>query len=1097
LDRNQLAELRIVSQMLNLGTRTPVRPISLFERIRATLKSAGITNLSALGQVRLSGPQSWVGGQLVRGDQPSVVIRDRLPIPRMPNVPAVVAAGGLGTRRMRALGAPTQPSPLISIEEFWVAADEIVLAAGLDAVIRVPGAAMLIANRIVVEPGAKIRWEPDWTKLGINYANYDNPGKGSNGGVGAPGTGQTYSSSAPPASKEGGKGGNGAQGPHGIDGPDAPSLVLLTAEMDRLPTIDLTGYRGGKGGTGGNGGKGGPGARGEPALCGRDGIRDRGRGWGGRGGRGGDAGRGGAGGKGGDGASVELFCPQEVKDAVTALIDVRLVPGAGGDGGPAGNPGPGGAGGRQGSDSCFGWGPDGRNGPDGIAGRADITPPAELRGEDGDLYGVLSISVLSKEDISLKFNMPAITRLEPPNALPGANVIVHGANIPPNVRVRLGGSAAPIAFARADTTRGTFVLPGNVVSGYLSVEFVDAAGAVVSNIATLSVLPRLDNISGAGRWGATLQLRGAGFGAGTRVRVGTLLLDAVIVDTANLRVTLPMPGGAFEQQAVDIPLCVVDAGGRESASHNLRMEHWLHLGMDAVRDGFSFSNTAAELGTVPDSIIDLDLFEETFGEDDMDTLAPDDLGAIAGAVVDPAATGAGWLFFLAYKEFLKSRPGVCCAWSAFALDHYLSGGAALRDQYTSLSQLGRELFALQGRVLSLENIGMGLAQAALGDRSNQSFLEALESVLRDIVAGRGDTVASRYPLLAFIAKPTMDLAAYWGKISDQHIILPYAIRYPDPGESFYARVYCIGNWAQRHNRVDFTLGGGGMSFHAREFSGAAGQDPHDASAGYRDLSAYRTSQDWIVGSIPMSLAMYDDVDIPTEVLKILSPVTVQIDAGSNRRIGFTKGDLWAHTDHVAPVPWVPGLFVLKGATKLSVTVEGRRTGTYGVGMMNYRTGRGALVLDAKTRSKQRDSLEIGTDIPSVRLTPGGDAGKVRLGTVQRGASGTRRAVLTNQPAARGRPVGLASPPVGGIQVEGTRAGSTRLRLGFETPTGIRVTRAGAPSTSTSRRAGRLADPWAELEAQALGRERAGGTLGRQARTSRKFGAKPAKTRRKK
>lgn len=1070
-DRNRLTELRIASETLNVGLRTPLRSVVLFDRIRGTLRAAGITDLSALGQVRLSGSQTWKGGQFLRGDRPTIVIRDRLPIAGVLERPLRNPFAG-GTRRVRTLRALQQPSPLTSIDEFWVAADEIVLAAGLDAVIRVPGAAMLIANKITVEPGARISWEPNWGDLGINVENYDNPGNGAHGATGSPGTGNTWSADGPPASKQGGKGGSGGQGKHGIDGPDAPSLVLLAASMNRLPILDLTGYRGGRGGHGGNGGRGGPGAKGEPAKCYSTGIRDRGRGWGGRGGTGGDAGAGGVGGKGGDGGSVEVFCPQDVKDAITALIDMRLAPGPGGDGGPAGNPGAGGSGGSQGSDSCIGWGPDGRGGPDGSAGRADTTPPADLRGPDGEFHGLLQLSVVSRDVIAAKFNMPHISTLVPPNAAPGATVTIYGGNIPVNTRVKAGTAIVPLN--RTDTASGSFVVPANTESGLVTIELVDAAGAVISNQAALAVMPRLDSLAGAGRWGAIIQLKGAGFRSGSRVRVGTKLLDAVRRDAATLDVALPMPGGAFEQVAEDLDVCVVDPEGRESAKLPLRMEHWLHLGMDPVLDGFAFDNSATELGNVPDSVIDLDLFEETFGEDDMDTLAPDDLAAIGGAVIDPAATGAGWLFFLAYKEFLKSRPGVCCAWSAFALDHYLSGGASLRDQFDSMSEVGRELFALQGRVLSLENIEAGLAQAALGHGSNARFLTELEDVLRDIVAGRGDETAKRYPLLTFISRPTSDVAAYWGRLSEQHIILPYAVRFPGPGENFIARVYCVSNWPQRHARVDFTDSGGETHFRAREFAGASGEDPYDASATYGDLSAYRTSQDWIVGSTSMAHAMYDDVDIPTNILKILSPVTVQIDAGSNRRIGFAKGDLWAHLDHIAPVPWAKGLFLLRGVDSVTVQVRGEAAGAYGIGMMDYASGRGAFVLDVKTKRGQRDRVELATGAPQARITPGADVGPIRIATVQRGLTGTRAAVLRGERGRKQRTLGLMSPGGGGLRAEGTGA-AARLRLGLHAASGIRLARdERVPRSGSARRAGSrgAANPWASLEARAAARESA-------------------------
>lgn len=1040
-----------VSTAIGMGVAQPVPAIALrfpprsIDEIHARLASEGIKDLSKLGKITLQGPQSWTGANFLRADRPFTITKDRIiePIPvevlagalpppkvgpiRIPiggsSAPALIGPRGVsvamsGGVRRRAVSrvAPTRTSRVaVSIDEFWVAADEIVLAADLDAVIRVPMCVVLVANRILVEPGSRITWAPTLP------GNFDDPGVWGPPGTGSPGAGDDYSASGPPAGLRGGAGPNGHQGKSGNRGPDAPDLEVVTGEMTRLPRIDLPGYRGGTGGRGQDGGNGGNGARGVAAKCSRLGYRKYGPGYGGNGGPGGSAGCGGVGGQGGNPGSIFIWCPEESRDAVTiAPLAINVQPGMGGPGGPPGTPGQGGGGAWRGSMCGPNFGQfDDRVGVSGPSGSPCMASPASLEGASGAGSGELRFSIITKDYLIGAFNQPAIVNLEiqarsdDPAAEPEDTIALYGANIPPGVKVRLADTTL-VGFSRDSESKGTFVLPKAIRGGSILVELTNAAGSPISNRAGIIVRPRIDAVRGIGRWGTTLEIDGAGFTQGSSLQIGPPPFrdcDADFVSSVRLRVELPRPRHAFEQPSEDRPLQVANPDGWTSRGQPpvlLHFEHWLDLGFNPELDGFSFDNSADELGSVPDSIIDLDLFEQTFGEDDMDTLSPDDVEAIIGAVLNPVNTGVGWLFFLAYKAFLKSRPGVCSAWSALALDRFFGGGPPLSGQYAHMTELARDLFATQGRVLSHEIIENGLSYATQPGVGEGIFLDRLETVLREIVAGGGSDSARKYPLLNFLAKTTWNLKDYWDRVPDQHVIIPYAIRYPETGESFLARVYCCNNWDERHVRVDFERNG---TFRAREFSGGAGQDPYDAGATYTDLKEYRTDKDWIVGPLPMRYALYDDVDIPTRVLGILSPVQVVLEDAKGRKLGVGRENP-RRTSSILPLPYLEKFFVIGKTDRVKVTASGSHNGSYKCGFFDADSGFGAFSEGITAKKGKKDTLVFDIRRQEVRFHAGGADSNVRVWTNQRDLKGTRRAVLTEPALRKGQELVLASPSNG-------------------------------------------------------------------------------------
>jgi hypothetical protein len=553
-----------------------------------------------------------------------------------PTIPARTALASIAGVRMV---VPSSPTPVVSVNDCLVIGDEIVFDSDLAAVINVRGVVIFAANKITVRPGARVTW----SSVDFNPQTFDHSGDGANGKAGFPGHGSTWSNSPHPASKQGGKGEDGQPGSNGNIGPDAPSVVLIGLSIDRLPIMELRGYRGGNGGRGGVGGHGGAGDKGEPARCNWLGIREKGRGYGGDGGPGGNAGRGGHGGKGGAGGHVVVYCSQASLANFTHVpLDVQLQPGPGGDGGSAGVPGPGGPGGPQGDNCGIGDDTNGRNGFTGPMGHSDTTPPAQLRGPDGDLHGTLTLSPTSDAELARIMQEPAIVHVDPPTAIPDATVTLQCVHLPdatPQVRLTLGSEVRRVTVRRAGDGL-SFTIPGDLPGGDYQLTLIDGRGSPLSTIAAgaLTVVPSLTQVGGVGRWGTTLTLTGKGFSRGVRVFVGEQSYAADFIGLTTLRLTLPMPGGPFEQPAEVRPVCVTDARGRRSGTLPLAFEHWIHLGFQPITNNFAFENAS---GTLQAAKVDINpaLYKETFGEDDFSVLNPSDLLSVIGDALNPLRAG--------------------------------------------------------------------------------------------------------------------------------------------------------------------------------------------------------------------------------------------------------------------------------------------------------------------------------------------------------------------------------------------------------------------------------------------------------------------------
>ncbi|HEY0431742.1 MAG TPA: hypothetical protein VGC61_07975, partial [Pyrinomonadaceae bacterium] len=202
----------------------------------------------------------------------------------------------------------------------------------------------------------------------------------------------------------GSQGYGGTQPPQIGTPPDAPQVEVWTPALSQLPAVvnlkGQSGYKGVKGGGGGDGGPGGNGSNSNPGLinC-KDGPNN--------GGGGGKGGRGANGGQGGNGGTGGLWSLYTLNLPTSMTVDVSG--GERGEGGDPGSGGNGGPGGNRGSINgvCAnqGWSDrhDGSGGPSGDPG---------VKGSDGVAGNMLPNSinqvVINWGDFLDKFNDPAI-----------------------------------------------------------------------------------------------------------------------------------------------------------------------------------------------------------------------------------------------------------------------------------------------------------------------------------------------------------------------------------------------------------------------------------------------------------------------------------------------------------------------------------------------------------------------------------------------------------------------------------------------------------------------------------------------------------------
>ena len=332
---------------------------------------------------------------------------------------------------------------------------------------------------------------------------------------------------------------DGVPGGAGARGLDAPELEIWLLELTGAPSFVFNGQNGGSGGRGQSGGDGGDGSNGRPELYDFFGFCKSGPGNGGDGGPGGKGGDGGAGGAGGHGGRLSFYAPQAVLSTYTSRFFVTVDGGAGGAGGASGTPGAGGAGGQVGYFSrCEPKSSPRTGGNPGAQGAAGAQGSA---GYPGDYYlDGIGFYPITTDQFREALTRPAITSLSPSRASEGQQITVAGQRFSQGATVMVDGVAA--ATTVVSDTLMTFTVPA--VPGGQRVVQVKQADGTLSSRATLYVLPVVTSAEQGGRIrpGTTVTLLGTGFAPGGQVRVNDQSMpDYAFVDANHVTFTLVRP----------------------------------------------------------------------------------------------------------------------------------------------------------------------------------------------------------------------------------------------------------------------------------------------------------------------------------------------------------------------------------------------------------------------------------------------------------------------------------------------------------------------------------------------------------------------------
>lgn len=322
------------------------------QQIRSVLGSFGITDLSTLGELRLSGtlvPQPGLTRPSTSLPRPPIAVSGFRFDRRLDAFVAIGASAQLVAaeplpkpvsspprRRSRTRPGAGFPRPGLRLDldiAYW-AATFIRLVAGSTVVLKYPHTSLvIIADKIIVEDDVTISWQ---------RPQLQQPAAPARPGPPADRPAATSTAKPPP----GERGREGAPGGPGANGFDAPSIEMWTLAMTGRPVIDLAGADGGDGGDGGRGGRGAQGSRERRGAFVFLEWCEEGPGNGGDGGRGGRGGDGGPGGTGGNGGRFSLFAPQPVLTQFQQNLAIAINGGAGGAGGQPGLPGDGGQSGQ-------------------------------------------------------------------------------------------------------------------------------------------------------------------------------------------------------------------------------------------------------------------------------------------------------------------------------------------------------------------------------------------------------------------------------------------------------------------------------------------------------------------------------------------------------------------------------------------------------------------------------------------------------------------------------------------------------------------------------------------------------------------------------
>lgn len=321
--------------------------------------------------------------------------------------------------------------------------------------------------------------------------------------------------------------------------PDAPEIELWVLNIDSVPTMNLKGQTGYVGVEGGDGQQGGKGGNGSVSVLKDNGLFpdtcDSGPGNGGKGGPGGSGGKGGAGGNGGKGGRFALYTATNLS-GFTFASDVSG--GIGGQGGNGGKGGPGGFGGSRGAiNQVICATPDHIKRPNGSQGDPGNQG---TKGPNGSLgtSGIEKFVTIAASDFVIKLTDPAITSITKVNLIVnvGTTITINGLRFTPTDQVTVGGVAAASTFVSNNLLQ--CVVP-NTAGGVSKVQVTRSGGSQGSNYATLFITPIVISTVPANlerlRPGTWVQILGTGFSPQTTVRIqGTQITQPASDDTKFL-----------------------------------------------------------------------------------------------------------------------------------------------------------------------------------------------------------------------------------------------------------------------------------------------------------------------------------------------------------------------------------------------------------------------------------------------------------------------------------------------------------------------------------------------------------------------------------
>ncbi|MEH7308586.1 SGNH/GDSL hydrolase family protein [Neobacillus drentensis] len=563
---------------------------------KAVLESVGITSLSSLGTLSLS-------GNLI--PQPGVTKPSSNIIATTTYFQSAYKAVNTGTTKnsvlqpfggqasvLQAVPIPSQTfyaassasvTSQINIDTAYWVATEINLQDNTTVVLKQPQRYLiLIAEKITVGQNVTFTWE--------------RPTKASPAKPWKPATPPQAPTSSTLAGINGTNGTYGVKGGRGPDGHSAPEIEVWVLDMTGRPAFDLNGQDGTAGGAGQDGGDGGQGGAGKPAQLDWAGFCKAGSGAGGNGGGGGNAGIGGDGGNGGNGGRLYFYAPQTVINSYISGFDVAIEGGRGGVGGQPGNPGSGGEGGPVGASvkakfgAVCGPGPRtaGARGPNGYYSNPGLT------GSNGvKLSEPIRISVIDPDEFRRKMLEPAIFETSPAFAFAEENVTVKGKRFTKTDVVLIDGVPAnTIVFS---DTIIQFSVP--FISGGQHTVQVKQADGTISNKASLYIKPKIKSIVQEGMDidypnrvspGKKVTIIGSGFTDNAIVRIHCQdMTDVRLLSPTQLEFTLVRPNTVAENPSGEqVTAQVVLADGTPSNTIDLVLDtfHLLVLG-DSVSWG--------------------------------------------------------------------------------------------------------------------------------------------------------------------------------------------------------------------------------------------------------------------------------------------------------------------------------------------------------------------------------------------------------------------------------------------------------------------------------------------------------------------------------